>query len=136
MIAYDLSCANGHVFEGWFDSAEAFEEQKAAGLVTCPVCNDGEVNRILSPVRSVSARSSAKETDEVDPAKALYKAVADYIKENFEDVGADFAKEALKIHYGVSPTRSIRGSSTSQEEEMLRAEGVQFFKFPIPKNLD
>ncbi|MBW1713335.1 MAG: DUF1178 family protein, partial [Deltaproteobacteria bacterium] len=38
MIAFDLSCAQGHLFEGWFDSAEAFEDQKKRGLVTCPLC--------------------------------------------------------------------------------------------------
>jgi hypothetical protein len=46
-------------------------------------------------------------------------------------VGSDFANEALKIHYGVNEPRNIRGVSTSQEEDMLREEGVDFVKLPI-----
>jgi len=28
MIAYDLQCANGHTFEGWFEDGQAYEAQK------------------------------------------------------------------------------------------------------------
>ena len=54
------------------------------------------------------------------------------MKNNFDDVGCDFAKEALKIHYGAVEPRNIRGVSTSQEEKVLRDEGIQFFKIPMP----
>ncbi len=40
------------------------------------------------------------------------------------------------MHYGVAPERNIRGSSTAQEEETLRQEGIAYFKLPLPKNLD
>jgi len=52
--------------------------------------------------------------------------------ENFEDVGPQFAKEALKIHYGASEARNIRGVSTAEEEKMLKEEGVDFFKVGAP----
>ncbi|MCP4682930.1 MAG: DUF1178 family protein, partial [Desulfobacterales bacterium] len=26
MIAFDMECSQGHIFEGWFDSHESFEE--------------------------------------------------------------------------------------------------------------
>ena len=38
MIRYDLKCTDGHVFEAWFASSTAFEEQAAAGLVGCVEC--------------------------------------------------------------------------------------------------
>ena len=145
MIAFDLHCSQGHAFEGWFDSAQAFEEQKAQGLVTCPICNDGEVSKVLSPVRSLVSRQEARPTRPVQPAgdqdQALkahnfMQEVKEYLTANFEDVGANFAKEALKIHYGAEPSRNIRGSSTEAEEEMLRDEGIQFLKVPLPKDLD
>ena len=131
MIAFDLHCAKGHAFEGWFDSSEAFEDQKARGLVSCPVCGHEDVTRVISPVRSVRSRE-----EQVDPGRLFLKAVRDYVDTNFENVGAEFAKEALKIHYGVSPKRNIRGSSTSDEEDTLRQEGISFFKLPLPENLD
>ena len=48
MIAYDLQCSQGHLFEGWFDDEQAFRQQQESGLVTCPVCNDAVVERIPS----------------------------------------------------------------------------------------
>ena len=62
----------------------------------------------------------------------ITKKVIDYVKNNFEDVGSDFSKEALKIHYGVNEPRNIRGFSTLEEEKTLKKEGIQFFKIPIP----
>ena len=56
----------------------------------------------------------------------------DYVEKNFDDVGCDFAKEALKIHYGAVEPRNIRGISTKEEEKTLKDEGIQFFKIPIP----
>jgi len=145
MIAFDLCCAQGHTFEGWFDSAQAFEDQKGRNLVNCPICGDGEVTKLLSPVRSLASRQEARPKKPVQPAgeqdqalKAhnLMREVKEYLIAHFEDVGANFAKEALKIHYGAVPSRNIRGSSTEAEEEMLRDEGIQFLKVPLPKDLD
>ena len=31
MIAYDLQCANGHRFEGWFEDSKTFDRQKKTG---------------------------------------------------------------------------------------------------------
>ena len=62
----------------------------------------------------------------------ITKKVADFVENNFDNVGTEFATEALKIHYGVSEPRNIRGVSTSLEEKTLKEEGVQFFKVPIP----
>jgi hypothetical protein len=62
--------------------------------------------------------------------------MVNYINREFEDLGSDFAKEALKIHYGVSKERNIRGSATESEENLLKQEGVQFFKIPRTKTDD
>jgi hypothetical protein len=64
-------------------------------------------------------------------AQIVARAVTDYMKKNFENVGSDFTKEALKIHYGVCEPRNIRGVSTPAEEETLRKEGVEFYKLPM-----
>ena len=54
-----------------------------------------------------------------------------YVKKNFEDVGAKFAEEALKIHYGAEKPRNIRGVTTEQEERMLEEEGIKLTKIPL-----
>lgn len=127
MIAFELTCNNGHIFEGWFESGQDYEDQLGRGLVTCPVCNDPSIKKVLSPVRSVGQRPG----EGGESLKTLVKAVNDYVHRNFEDVGTDFAKEALKIHYGATPQRNIMGVSTAAEEEQLREEGVAFAKVPL-----
>jgi hypothetical protein len=65
--------------------------------------------------------------------RKLAKEVVDYIDKNFDDVGTDFAKEALKMHYDATEKRNIKGSATDDEEKMLKDEGIAFFKIPVPK---
>ena len=48
MIIYELTCSEGHRFEGWFASAEDFARQSDSELVRCPVCDDAEVARVPS----------------------------------------------------------------------------------------
>ena len=66
----------------------------------------------------------------------LARQLTEYVETNFDNVGSEFAKEALKIHYGVSEPRNIRGVSTQEEEKTLKEEGVDFFKFPMPTQSD
>jgi len=67
-----------------------------------------------------------------DDLKALGRQIYDFVENNFDNVGPNFAKEALKIHYGASEPRNIRGVSTKQEEKTLQEEGVDFVKVPLP----
>ena len=137
MIAFDLECSMGHFFEGWFQSIESFEEQKIKKLVSCPVCNDTDVRRVLSPV-ALKTSSPKREAESVGPIdyQKLAKEVVEYINKSFENVGSDFAKEALKMHYAVTEKRNIRGSATEEEEKLLKDEGIEFFKIPTPKSDD
>lgn len=134
MIVFDLECSEGHVFEGWFDSLEAFEQQQAKGLVSCPHCNDKMVRRVMSPVSVKKTVSQPKSGETGIDYQRLAKEVVDYVRNNFEDVGPQFAGEALKMHYGVSEKKNIRGSATSEEEKTLKDEGIEFFKIPLPKD--
>ncbi|PIT73272.1 DUF1178 family protein [Limnohabitans sp. G3-2] len=51
MKVLDLQCAQGHSFEGWFGSQDDYDSQRARGLVTCPVCNDSDITKMLSAPR-------------------------------------------------------------------------------------
>ena len=139
MIAFDLECSKGHTFEGWFNNIQSFDEQKNKNLINCPYCNDSRIRKLLSPVamKISSPRGEEKEQEEgaIDYRK-LAKAIVDYIDKNFDEVGPNFTKEALKIHYGVTEKRNIKGSATAEEEETLRDEGIEFFKIPLPKDDD
>jgi len=133
MIAFDLICANGHKFECWFKNSHSFEEQKSFGVLTCPVCNDPRVEKAFSTF--AIKKHGEKKEEKNDAYQTLQKFYA-YIDKHFEDVGLDFAKEALKIHFGESKKRNIKGMTLPDEEEILKEEGVQFFKLPIIKRLD
>ncbi|MDA8142064.1 MAG: DUF1178 family protein [Desulfobacteraceae bacterium] len=135
MVIYDLQCPQGHQFEGWFDDAQAYEKQRAQGLLSCPVCNACDVVRVPSTFAITGVKSGAVQPPKLrSPAEAqiMTRAVMEYVENHFDNVGTEFAKEALKIHYGAAEPRNIRGVSTTQEEQTLRQEGVDFFKFPIP----
>ena len=133
MIVYDLQCDNGHRFEGWFEDSQSFDRQKEQGLIACPVCEDTVISKIPSTfaIRGASNPMSLKHGPNMD-LEALGKQIVDYVEKNFDNVGPDFATEALKMHYGVTEPRNIRGSSTPQEEKTLRDEGIQFIKLPVP----
>ena len=141
MIAYDLQCATGHTFEGWFEDRKAYLDQHKKGLIACPVCNDTAVDIIPSTFAIKSSLASKPRSQQLPagqrPAEKkgldeIAKQAIDFVEKNFDDVGCDFAKEALKIHYGATEPRNIRGVSTKEEEKTLQEEGIQFFKIPLP----
>ena len=107
MIVYDLQCQNGHTFEGWFEDAKAFNKQQKANLIACPVCNATQVARIPSTFaikgstaarKQGSYKNDANESLQLDDQK-MTRAVTEFFEKNFDNVGADFATEALKMHY-------------------------------------
>jgi hypothetical protein len=132
MIAYDLQCVNGHAFEGWFEDSEAYQTQKNKELIACPACNTTRVSRIPSTFAIKSSPIPKKVSLEEENLKRAGKEIVDFVEKNFDNVGCDFAKEALKIHYGVEEPRNIRGVSTKEEEKMLKEEGIDFLKIPMP----
>ena len=132
MIAFDLFCSKGHKFECWFKDNASFEEQKSADIIICPVCNDRQIEKAFSPFAIKRGGEKAKEG--IDPHQAL-QVIHDYLDKHFEDVGADFYKEALKIHYGEAEKKNIKGTATTEEEVILKEEGIPFFKVPIIKRL-
>jgi hypothetical protein len=130
MIAFDLRCANGHTFEGWFDNLESFDRQDSENMIICPLCENTEIKKILTPVAlKSSSKSSQINTDMPIDYQKLAMEMVNYIQSEFEDMGPDFTKEALKIHYGASEARNIRGTATKDEEKILEEEGVPFVKF-------
>ena len=134
MIAYDLQCTKGHTFEGWFEDRKAYLDQQKKGLISCPVCNDTSISIIPSTfaIKSSQVPQSSETPLKYDRLKKMGKEIVEFVEKNFDDVGCDFAKEALKIHYGVTEPRNIRGVSTKDEEKVLKKEGIQFFKIPMP----
>jgi len=134
MIVFDLECINGHTFEGWFDDSSDFEHQYQQGLVSCPVCDTTSVEQKLS---AVAVRTSSQATSihnrQQDMLSRINDKLTHYVEKNFENVGTSFTREALKIHYGSSSPKNIRGTTTPEEDKLLDKEGVPVIKFSLPK---
>mgnify|MGYP006358608833 CR=1 FL=1 len=144
MKVLNLRCANGHGFEGWFASGEAFEQQQSGGHVRCPVCDDAGVSRLPSahvavskggPVRVPAPAASAppppaptQDATAGVPAEVIAKLRE--IVRGTENVGPRFPEEARRIHYNEAPARAIRGQASREEADSLREEGIDFAPLP------
>jgi hypothetical protein len=130
MIAYDLKCGGGHQFEAWFKSYQNFDRQRKGCLIQCPICNSAEIEIVFRPQ---AIRKNSPLAPQGTGTANLGERIESFLRENFEDVGGDFAEEARRLHYGESEPRNIRGEATPEEERDLQSEGVGFFKVAIPK---
>ncbi len=70
MKVLDLQCALGHSFEGWFGSQADYDTQRERGLVTCPVCNDSDITKMLSAPRLNLGHGLAPDPTSVQGAPA------------------------------------------------------------------
>lgn len=146
MIVFDLSCTDGHRFEGWFGSSADYEDQRARGLLACPQCGASDVTKApMAP--AVPAKGNQRQEvlppeirpmantpmpPEVQKAMAaLAKAQAEALK-NSTWVGDRFAEETRKMHYGERDEALIHGQASLAEAKALIEEGVPVAPLPFP----
>ena len=143
MKVLDLRCAQGHGFEGWFASGDAFESQLAAGLVECPICGERDVVKLLAAPRlNLSGAQEPRASQQVAaapdtgvPDAAHWMRAIREVMARTEDVGERFADEARKMHYGEAEERGIRGRATRAQAEALVEEGIEVMPLPVPDAL-
>ena len=150
MIRYDLACSAGHEFESWFRDSAAFDQQIAAGFVTCPVCGTVDVSkRVMAPAiaRGGKARTepaAVAPSVAVEPGagpvalvsekerelRAMLGEVRRFIEQNSEDVGRRFPDEARRMHSGEIEHRAIRGEADASEVKSLLDDGIEVMPLP------
>jgi hypothetical protein len=101
MIVFDLQCEKGHAFEGWFEDSQAYDAQKKKGLITCPSCNSNAISKLPSTFAIKGSQPLMPPLGQMDLKKMSHE-ISDYVNKNCDNVGCEFAKEALKMHYGVT----------------------------------
>ncbi len=133
MIVYSLRCKNGHEFEGWFRDSASFDTQSCDGSLSCPTCNSRRVEKaIMAP--SLAANRNAEVRRDTANTKQFMTGLRKYVQEHAEYVGAKFAEEARKIHYGETVDRHIYGETTQEEAKALVEEGVDVA--PLPPDIE
>ena len=139
MIAFDLRCGAGHVFEAWFGSSRAYEEQRARGLVTCPVCGGGSVEKAVmapnvAPKGNRAPAVAPREPGRAEQARAMIAAIAAAQAEALKQsrwVGGRFAEEARAIH-DAGTAETIHGRASPEEARALAEDGVAVLPLLVP----
>lgn len=136
MIRYALKCSDGHSFDSWFQSADAYEKLAASGLITCGVCGGGEVEKaIMAPRVSAGVDTVARPLSRpASQAEAVMAKLRRKIEENADYVGLSFAAEARAMHEGTAPERAIYGEARVDEARKLIEDGVQVAPLPFRSN--
>lgn len=146
MILFNLKCAKGHVFEGWFRDGAAFDAQAAAREIACPSCGSRKIAKAPMAPRIGKGASGEKERPAEKPAErkpipaphAMMQALRElrrHVEANCDYVGDQFPAEARRIHYGESDRRNIYGEATEEEARALDDEGIEFRRIPwVPRH--
>jgi hypothetical protein len=154
VIHYQLQCAGGHEFDGWFKSSASFDRQASRGLLECPRCGGHEVARAMmapriggkSRGRSEPEVAAAPVSTAVTPAvpspgtavggpmpaevRVMLAKIRREIEARCDYVGPDFAAEARRIHDGEAAPRGIYGEASAAEAEALAEDGITVGRIP------
>jgi hypothetical protein len=125
MIVFDLQCDEGcDTFEAWFRSSADYDEQRAGGLVQCPLCRSSNVAKAPMAPR-VPAKASA------NPLARLAAIQAEMLKKS-RWVGDEFSDTARAIHSGEIEPEQVHGRATLEQAKALVEEGVPVAPLPLP----
>ncbi len=159
MKVFNLRCPLGHIFEGWFASEAAFEQQQSQGWLSCPMCNSHEIVKGLSaphlarksnsalpaapaaaPVQPGSAPAASSSSQPphspLSDAQRLQQAWLELSRQviaNTDDVGSGFANLARQMHEGEVDVRPIRGTATPEEQRALVDDGIDVLPLLLPE---
>lgn len=155
MIAYDLKCrAQGHRFEGWFASMNAYQEQRAKGWIACPHCGATDIEKMLSVPNVGSKSNHERQTVPMEVSNndlptstitspptlppAMREAMARIAEaqaialKSSEWVGDAFPEMVRAQHYGEAEIRPIHGDATLKQARDLAEEGIAVMPIVFP----
>ncbi|MEO1678299.1 MAG: DUF1178 family protein [Pseudomonadota bacterium] len=148
MIKYSLKCTEGHTFDSWFASADAYDDLAGAGRLSCAICGIASVEKAMMAPRVATKDLPEGPTPAApdpspsppatplaapgSPEEAALAALRAKVEATTEDVGSQFADEARAIHNGAAPERAIRGQAKPKEARALIEDGVPILPLPFP----
>jgi hypothetical protein len=129
MIKYKLICNKCNFsFDSWFASSQEYEKLKKIKLLSCHNCNSKQVEKTLMAPKlinqSKTEESESKNINFLQLNKKIKK-YQQFIKDNFNYVGENFAYEARTIHYdNKKKIKGIYGTASNEEIKELKEEGI------------
>ena len=125
MIVFDLQCRDGgETFEAWFSSNADYEEQRAGGLVQCPMCQSANIQKA-----PMAPRVPRKGSD--NPLTRLAAMQTEMLKQS-RWVGDSFAETARAMHAGEIAPEQVHGKATLDEAKSLVEDGIPVAPLPLP----
>ena len=125
MIVFDLQCDDGcSTFEAWFRSSADFDQQRAGGLVQCPICQSSSVSK--APMAPRVPRKGSE-----SPLARLAAMQAEMLKTS-RWVGSEFTDKARAMHSGEIEPEQVHGNATLEQAKALVEEGVPVAPLPLP----
>ena len=134
MIKYKLLCKDClKNFDSWFSSSKEFEKLKKTAFINCPNCNSLKIEKSLMAPSIINNKKENKNlnSNKHSEIKKKLKEYKNFIKNNFEYVGDNFAYEARSIHYNNrKKNKRIYGNATTKDVKELSEEGIETETIP------
>ena len=152
MIKYKLKCksrfcVNEKEFDGWFQSIEAYENQKLKNLINCPICGSDNVVKLLTaPSLKINTDKTTSDIDnqqnkpknngnflankDLDNISTLLRTIKKEVQKNSTFVGDEFVSQIRSMKEGKIKEKPIHGQGTNKEIQELRDEGIDVFNIP------
>tara|TARA_B100001989_G_C24421961_1_gene404472 strand:- start:144 stop:572 length:429 start_codon:yes stop_codon:yes gene_type:complete len=135
MIKYKLKCDNcNKSFDSWFSSSLEYEKLKKKNFLNCHFCNSKDITKTLMAPNIISLKKNKDNKIKYKTNYKIKKKILEFqkfIKNNFENVGDDFAYRARSIHYtNKKRSKGIYGSATKKQIIELHEEGIETQVFP------
>ena len=139
MIKYKLICKSCDLsFDSWFSSSKEYEKLKKKNFLNCHNCNSKKVEKTLMAPQLINKSIREKSENKTIKFKYINKKIKEYqnfIKNNFEYVGENFAYEARSIHYDNKKNKKgIYGTASKDEVDQLKEEGIDTEIIPWIEN--
>tara|TARA_B100001559_G_C16322554_1_gene539510 strand:+ start:343 stop:771 length:429 start_codon:yes stop_codon:yes gene_type:complete len=135
MIKYKLICKNCDLsFDSWFASSDEYEKLRTKKFLNCHNCNSTKVEKTLMAPKLINKFYEKKSHQDLLKFKKINKKIKEYqnfIKQNFEYVGENFAHKARSLYYNKNKkVKGIYGKTSNDDLKELREEGIDVQVIP------
>ena len=134
MIKYNLKCKNNHEFESWFSDSRDFDRLKNKNLIECIFCQSKKVEKSIMAPRIANSNIQNEQKDinlsDMKKFKKDLQNLRKFVEKNFEYVDHNFANKVREVYYDKKSKKNIFGTTTDEEREELKEEGIDLLSIP------